>query len=198
MTKQNVVTLLLVLGVVGGLVLFNVYQDPAKIRRERIERARELMVEPENPERLLNRTIQTAIRTTEELRTAATAYMDRKALEDEMNRLDSGMLYKVISEGAGESPSPFSDVRVLYEGRLIDGTVFDSQMNAPATLNMEHVIPGWAEALQLMEEGDEWELVIPPHLGYGYAEDVGQIPRGSVLLFQVKLVAVTSLPAIRE
>jgi FKBP-type peptidyl-prolyl cis-trans isomerase FklB len=100
----------------------------------------------------------------------------------------SGLQYKVIQEGTGRKPLATSDVTVHYEGKLIDGTIFDSsyQRGETITFKLNQVIPGWTEGLQLMTEGSTYELYIPAELGYGDRSIPG-IPAGSVLIFKVEL-----------
>ena len=103
---------------------------------------------------------------------------------------DSGLQYKVITEGSGESPKAGDEVQVKYTGRLIDGTVFDStdkRGGTPAKFKVGSVIPGWTEALQLMKKGAKWELYIPSNLAYG-ERSTGTIPQNSTLIFEVELV----------
>ena len=85
-------------------------------------------------------------------------------------------------------------VKVHYHGTLIDGTVFDSSVERgePATFGVNQVIPGWTEALQLMKEGDKWQLVIPAKLAYGERSPGGKIGPNSVLIFDVELLSVES------
>lgn len=110
--------------------------------------------------------------------------------------LPSGLQYKVVKAGpaTGIKPGPNDQVKVHYEGRLIDGTVFDSsyERGAPIVARPTNLVPGWTEALQLMRPGDEWELYLPPALGYG-DQPAGPIPPGSVLVFKIELLDV--LPA---
>ena len=98
----------------------------------------------------------------------------------------------MISEGNGQQPTAHSRVRVHYEGRLTDGTVFDSsyQRQKPAEFGLDQVIAGWTEGLQLMKEGSVYELTIPPQLGYGEVGIPGHIPGNSVLIFKVELQKV--------
>jgi len=92
----------------------------------------------------------------------------------------SGLQYKVITEGTGNKPTATDKVKVHYEGKLINGTIFDSsyQRGEPITFGLNQVIPGWTEGLQLMSEGAVYELYIPTDLGYG-DRAAGQIPPGS-------------------
>ena len=104
----------------------------------------------------------------------------------------SGLQYKVITMGDGKVPTANDQVKVEYEGRLIDGTVFDSSAqhgDEPATFGVGQVIKGWTEALQLMPVGSEWEVYIPQNLAYG-AQNMGTIKPFSALIFKVKLIEV--------
>ena len=103
----------------------------------------------------------------------------------------SGLQYRVIKAGAGKSPTASDQVTVTYKGALIDGTVFDqTQPGQSATFPTGALIPGWVEALQLMKEGDEWEIVIPSKLGYGEAGAGGVIPPNQTLVFNMALLTV--------
>ena len=103
----------------------------------------------------------------------------------------SGLQYKIITEGTGEKPTASQKVKVDYEGRLIDGKVFDSsyQRGQPATFGVTQVIAGWTEALQLMPVGSKWELYIPYELAYGDRE-TGNIKPYSALIFTVELKGI--------
>lgn len=104
----------------------------------------------------------------------------------------SGLQYKVIKSGEGATPSAEQTVEVHYEGTLIDGTVFDSsyQRGQTTSFPVNGVIAGWTEALQLMKEGDVWELTIPSNLAYGERGAGGMIGPNSVLNFKVELIKV--------
>ena len=106
--------------------------------------------------------------------------------------LPSGLQYKVLASGTGESPAAGDMVTVNYSGRLIDGTEFDSsyKRGEPTKFQADRVIPGWSEALQLMKVGDKWELVIPPGLAYGERGAGGAIPPNAVLVFEVELLEI--------
>jgi FKBP-type peptidyl-prolyl cis-trans isomerase len=103
-----------------------------------------------------------------------------------------GLQYRVIKAGSGKMPTaPTDNVTVTYKGSLITGQVFDQTMDGmPATFPAGQLIPGWVEALQMMKEGDEWELVIPSNLGYGEAGAGGVIPPNQTLIFQMALLKV--------
>jgi len=108
----------------------------------------------------------------------------------------SGLQYKVLSEGAGDSPKANDQVTVHYKGTLLDGTEFDSsyKRGQPATFGVGQVIKGWTEALQLMKPGAKWQLFIPPDLAYGEAGRPG-IPPNSLLQFEVELISVQTQAA---
>lgn len=103
----------------------------------------------------------------------------------------SGVQYKVIKEGNGEMPKDTSMVKVHYEGRLIDGTVFDSsyKRGEPVSLRANQVIKGWTEALVHMPVGSVWEVYIPQELAYGEREQ-GQIKPFSPLIFKIELISL--------
>ena len=104
----------------------------------------------------------------------------------------SGLQYRVIETGEGRSPGPADTVVVHYVGRLIDGTEFDSSRDrgTPATFSLGGIIPGWQEALQLMHEGDVWEVVIPAELAYGTRGAGTSVGPNETLVFEIELISV--------
>jgi FKBP-type peptidyl-prolyl cis-trans isomerase FklB len=102
----------------------------------------------------------------------------------------SGLQYKVLAPGSGESPKASDEATVNYRGTLLDGTEFDSsyKRGQPATFQVTRVIPGWTEALQLMKPGAKYELFIPPQLAYDLRSRP-PIPPGSMLIFDVELLS---------
>jgi FKBP-type peptidyl-prolyl cis-trans isomerase FklB len=104
----------------------------------------------------------------------------------------SGLEYKVMKTGTGETPKLADKVKVHYHGTLIDGTVFDSsvQRGEPIVFPVGAVIPGWVEALQLMKVGDKWQLFIPSKLAYGEQSPSPAIPANSMLIFEVELLGI--------
>lgn len=111
----------------------------------------------------------------------------------------SGLQYKVITEGKGEIPEATDEVEVIYEGRLIDGTVFDSTAKhgkKTDKFGAGNLIKGWTEALTMMPVGSKWEVYIPQELGYGERQ-AGQIPPYSPLVFSLELVSIVK-PQAKE
>ena len=106
--------------------------------------------------------------------------------------LPSGLQYTVLKEGTGPKPGPTDKVKVHYHGTLIDGRVFDSSVDRgqPIELNVNGVIPGWTEALQLMPVGSKWRLFIPSSLAYGDQQAGPLITPGSTLIFEVELLDI--------
>ena len=104
----------------------------------------------------------------------------------------SGLQYKILTKGKGKVPTKDDQVIVKYEGRLIDGTVFDSSYKRAEQTNKfrpTDVIKGWTEALTMMPVGSKWELYVPQELAYG-ARETGDIPAYSALIFIVELVDI--------
>ncbi len=106
--------------------------------------------------------------------------------------LASGLQYKVITAGTGPTPKLTDTVTTHYRGTLLDGTEFDSshKRNQPATFQVNGVIPGWTEALQLMHVGSKWQLFIPANLGYGARGAGGKIGPNATLIFDIELLGI--------
>ena len=123
-----------------------------------------------------------------EAKAESAAWLKEKEAEDGVMKTDSGLLYKVITEGKGDKPSATDTVKVDYEGSLTDGTVFDSsyKRGEAITFPLNGVIPGWTEGLQLMPVGSKYELYIPADLAYGPG-GTGPIPPHAALKFVVEL-----------
>lgn len=120
------------------------------------------------------------------------AFLAENAKKDGVIVLPSGLQYKVLKKGDGIVPQKTDKVKVHYEGRLIDGTVFDASSKhgtEPATFRPDQVIKGWTEALTMMPVGSKWQLFIPQELGYG-ERATGQIPAYSTLIFDVELIGI--------
>ena len=102
----------------------------------------------------------------------------------------SGLQYRALETGGGNHPKLDDKVLVSYRGKLIDGTQFDSSHNKPASFQVNKVIKGWTEALQLMQRGDHWQLFIPSELAYGAKGAGTTIPPNSTLIFDVELISI--------
>lgn len=105
----------------------------------------------------------------------------------------SGLQYKEIKPGKGKSPGPYDLVTVEYKGTLLNGQEFDNSAKhkGPVKFELDAIIPGWREALQLMKPGAEWVVYIPPQLAYGDKGVPGVIPSNALLIFDIKLVSNT-------
>lgn len=120
------------------------------------------------------------------------AFLAEKAREEGIVKTDSGLLYRELRAGSGDSPTANQTVTVHYRGALIDGTVFDStyDRDQPTTYPVSGFIPGWSEALQLMKPGARWELFIPADLAYGANGSPPAIPPAAALTFELELLEV--------
>lgn len=117
-------------------------------------------------------------------------YMAKIAKKDGIKSLGNGIYYEVLNEGKGEVPADTCRVKVHYEGKLIDGTVFDSDLEGePHTLAANQVIPGFKEALTHMPVGSKWVVYIPQEQAYGN-QDMGQIKPFSALVFTIDLLSI--------
>jgi len=123
---------------------------------------------------------------------AGAAFLAKNKAQKGVHVTKSGLQYKVIKNARGVKPSPNDTVQVHYEGRLINGKVFDSSIKRgqPAEFPVGGVIPGWTEALQLMSVGSKWQLTIPAELAYGERGMGSAIPPNSVLVFDVELLKI--------
>ena len=119
-------------------------------------------------------------------------FLEKNKKEKGVKVTPSGLEYKVVQSGSGARPSKSDHVTVDYEGRLINGKVFDSsyKRGKPADFPVNAVIPGWTEALQMMSEGSVWELYIPPELAYGKNGAPGTIGPNQALIFKVHLIKI--------
>ena len=120
------------------------------------------------------------------------AYLEENKKKEGIEITASGLQYLKLETGSGKTPTLTDKVEVHYEGTLIDGTIFDSSIkrNESITFPVNGVIPGWTEALQLMKEGDTWELTIPSEIAYGPQGAGGAIGPNAVLNFKVQLIKV--------
>ena len=126
------------------------------------------------------------------LRAEGEAFLAENAKKDEVVVLPSGLQYTVLTEGTGKKPSATDNVKCHYEGRLINGTVFDSsyKRGEPAVFPLNGVIAGWTEGVQLMGEGAKFRFFIPYNLAYGERGAGQSIPPYAALIFDVELIEV--------
>ncbi|MBL0868787.1 peptidylprolyl isomerase [Pectobacterium carotovorum] len=119
-------------------------------------------------------------------------FLAENAQKEGVNSTESGLQFRMLTQGEGSIPARQDRVRVHYTGRLIDGSVFDSsvQRGQPAEFPVSGVIPGWIEALTLMPVGSKWELYIPHNLAYGERGAGASIPPFSALIFEVELLEI--------
>ena len=120
------------------------------------------------------------------------AYLEENGKREGVITTKSGLQYEVLTEGTGKSPKATDKVRCHYEGRLTDGSVFDSsyQRGEPADFGLNQVIAGWTEGVQLMKEGAKYRFHIPYLLGYGERGAGASIPPYATLVFDVELIKV--------
>ncbi len=160
---------------------------------EDVMQGRDLQIEPTQANAIVQTYMQkkqeaqyeTVIKTGEE-------FLTKNAEREEVTQLPSGLQYEVLKAGEGEVPSAQSTVTVHYEGKLLDGTVFDSsyKRGEPATFGVTQVIAGWTEALQRMPVGSKWKLYVPAELAYGPRGAGGKIGPYETLIFEVELLGI--------
>ena len=135
------------------------------------------------------------------LSTAANqAFLAANAARPDVVSRPSGLQYRILASGFGKRPGPTDTVQIVYNGKLINGTVFDGASSGlPATLAVNALIRGLNEAVQLMHAGDRWQLVIPSSLGFGTSGAAnGAISPNQTLVFDVTLVSVLAAPPPAE
>ncbi len=123
-------------------------------------------------------------------REAGAALLEQAAAEEGAVRLTSGIVVRMLAPGTGASPQVSDKVRVTYEGKLRDGTVFDSSKGQPVDFVLAQVIPCWQQGLQQMQVGGKAKIVCPPDVAYGDAGAPPSIPGGATLVVEVELLAV--------
>jgi FKBP-type peptidyl-prolyl cis-trans isomerase len=118
--------------------------------------------------------------------------LQQAAAEEGAVRTESGLVFRQLRPGVGPTPEPGNRVQVHYEGRLADGTVFNSsyESGSPSSFALDRVIPGWAEGLQLLHGGGKAKLTIPPSLGYGKKGNPPDVPPCATLIFEVELLGI--------
>jgi FKBP-type peptidyl-prolyl cis-trans isomerase FkpA len=122
----------------------------------------------------------------------AVSFEEEAAKEDGAVRLPSGLVYRTLKPGTGVSPAPADVVRVHYEGKLVDGSVFDSsvQRGTPAEFSLNQVIPCWTEGVARMKVGEKAKLVCPSSIAYGDQGRPPVIKGGATLVFEVELLEI--------
>lgn len=121
-------------------------------------------------------------------------FLEENAKQAEVKTLPSGLQYQVLKEGTGPKPAASDTVRVSYTGKLVDGTVFDSSQKHGGSVEfqVDQVIAGWTQALQMMGVGSQWRLFIPPDLAYGERGAGPVIGPNQALIFEVELLGISS------
>ncbi len=122
------------------------------------------------------------------------AFMEQNAKRPEVQSRPSGLQYEVLKSGDGKVPTSKNTVMAHYEGRLLDGSIFDSSImrGQPAQFPVGNLIQGWQEALQLMPVGSKWRLYIPHNLGYGERGAGNDIPPFATLVFDLELISIVA------
>ena len=122
-------------------------------------------------------------------------FLEENAKEEGVVTLESGLQYKILSEGEGAIPGPRDVVQVYYHGYFINGKEFDGAdiIRPPVYFRVNEVIKGWTEALQLMPVGSVWEVYIPSDLAYGEKGSGSKIPPNSTLIFEMELVGILDI-----
>jgi FKBP-type peptidyl-prolyl cis-trans isomerase len=128
-------------------------------------------------------------------REANAAFLAAYAQKKGVIKKSDGLMFRILRNGFGARPNPTDTVKVYYTGRLINDAMFDgTSPGLPAFFKVTDVIPGWIEALEMMRVGDQWEIVIPPQLGYGSHGSGQAIPPDQALVFNVTLLQTIPLP----
>ena len=127
----------------------------------------------------------------EENATAGAAYQAENVAREGVVTTDSGMQYEVLRAGEGPNPTLAQSVRLHYRGSLIDGTEFDSSYGGePAVFGVGQLIPGFTEALSLMQAGSHFRIVLPSEIGYGPGGGGGEIGPNATLIFEIELIEI--------
>lgn len=183
----------------GGISELNIKAFSAAI--ENALKSKDTLIKPEQANEIVQKAvIAIQKQKSEKALNEGKAFQEKNKTVPGVVVLPSGLQYKIIQEGSGNSPKATDRVNVHYTGKLVDGTVFDSSYDRgePAQLGVNEVIPGWTEALQLMKPGAKWQLVIPSDLAYGESQMQGSpIPPNSTLVFDVELISVAA-PEVQE
>jgi FKBP-type peptidyl-prolyl cis-trans isomerase FklB len=167
--------------------------------KDALSGSKPLMTEQETIETMTNLRKEVMAKQAEMMKEAGTQnkvkgdkFLAENKKKDGVITLSSGLQYKIINKGSGDSPKLTDEVSVNYRGTLIDGTEFDSsyRRGKPATFKVNAVISGWTEALQIMKPGSKWQLYIPSSLAYGERGAGRDIGPNAALIFDVELLSV--------
>lgn len=141
--------------------------------------------------RLQAEALEKTAREANENKAKSAAFLASNAKKAGVTTTASGLQYEVLTQGTGTKPKATDMVKVHYHGTLIDGSVFDSSVDRgePTTFQLDQVIPGWTEGLQLMNTGSKYRFTLPPELAYG-EQGVGPIGANAVLMFDVELIGI--------
>lgn len=128
----------------------------------------------------------------EKNRAEGLVFLAENATKDGVIACQSGLQYKILTEGAGKIPMKASKIICHYKGELLDGTVFDSsyKRKRPETFYINELIRGWQEAMCMMPVGSIWQVYLPPHLAYGKEELLPRKGGECTLVFQIELIAI--------
>ena len=156
--------------------------------------AKDTVLKPEQANEIVQKAVVALQKQKSEKNLAAgKAFLENNKKQPGVVELPSGLQYKIIKEGTGNSPKADNKITAHYKGTLIDGKVFDSsyERGEPAQFGVSDVIEGWKEALQLMKPGAKWQLFVPSNLAYGENQMQGSpIEPNSVLIFDVELISI--------
>jgi FKBP-type peptidyl-prolyl cis-trans isomerase FklB len=153
----------------------------------------ELKISEEEANILINEYfVQLSQKKSEDAILKGSTFLQENSLKEGVFTTESGLQYMVVNQGDGNTPNLDDKVTVHYHGTLIDGTVFDSSVDRgePASFGVNQVIPGWTEALQLMNVGSKYKLFIPSNLAYGERGAGGSIGPNETLIFDVELLSI--------
>lgn len=195
-TEEDKISYALGLSVAGSLKQSGIENLNTALFSEAIEVAvagGDYKIDPQEANQLLQEYFGAKQKEAEETLTkVGKEYLAKNKLNEGVVELESGLQYKVLTQGTGPKPTAEQQVKCHYHGTLINGTVFDSSVerNDPATFPVSGVIPGWVEALQLMEVGSKWQLFVPSDLAYGAQGAGGAIGPHETLIFEVELLAI--------
>ncbi len=169
--------------------------DPAILARgikDVLDSAKTLLTEQQVQECMTNFQTQMMKTKGEKAVKEGAAFLAANKTKEGVVTLPDGLQYKILTAGTGKKPKETETVSVNYRGTLVDGTEFDSsyKRGQPAEFQVNGVIKGWVEALQMMPVGSKWELYIPPELAYGDRGAGGVIGPNTTLIFQVELLSI--------